>query len=1121
MVQRVLKTIAIILVLSSVSCSKSSSSGKTPPPPSLATRCSTNSECTQFNTSLTRSLCDTLFPQTLATNPADLPGTCRTQCTPGAASSPCASNEVCNPITNACEPDCLNSGGDSYCNTHIKDGTHAKCIETSNSKGYCILQGSSATCPPNMKLIDGNCKVICNSTNNPCADTTKVCNVTTSTCEVPCNFLSGDSGLNLCLTQAGTGTACSPITGICSQSCASATAVCADVLKKCYVPSTTTSGSGTCEVPCTNPDNPCPFSAAPSTAGRCTNFGTTAAQVDFCEIKCDINSISASSCPANMACIDITSGLDACKFLRCPTNQCPTNYECLTNQCVFKCVPTSTTDSTCTRPACSTDLTCQQTNPNTHCDNGRCADNTCTSNTQCASGYFCNMAITNGKCQLPVCGNGVIELNELCDEGAATPNSTCDTTHPCPTNWTCSSGACTPNIPGAGNGQNGHCSTRCDTFCAEYVTYSNNPVPGWANSNNHFYSTTINGALQNLGASNTPPTTTPFQCRNNIVGIKYPSTAGAPTTVQIDQCPCGYGIWVSNGTAPTSTNYPDNFLQFNSPMGIYGGFTGTEKSLEDRKSLYLGNVPLGQDAPSATILDGTLNRPVIALGDGSNATQKFILDGFQILNGKAGGIQTCGTTTPTPAAGGLTICKNADVTLKNLRISGNQTQGNGGGIRNLGFIKMLSNSTVSLNTAAQGGGLSHESMDNNTNIIQNVSFFGNRANVSTTASTLPPLNPVCIPGGICPTGYSCPALGGLCIPAPSCGVGNTPACPTGSTCPLNGGLCTPPLCDSGGFCTAGWTCPSNSLPGAQCIRNCTTTATTDCSYGWTCSTSGTCTPPITPTTLLPNYGGAIYAKATSPLNLYAIKFNSNSSYGHGGGIYSHAPLNIVSSLFAGNWASSAGGGIYLFKDSNSPRPANLYNLTFVDNKAYNQGGGGIFDEGTSSKIYNSLFRNNTGLYPVNNNATTNNNFAEWGGNRTTNAFNFPQNQVGAISDGVHFNVLSMGATPGSGTIMTKNSVDTCPVIGYTPKTPAICDGTQICGDAVPVSTQPTNYTLTTTCPVTATEFLNCTAPTYTLCQPKSAQGKQGTNSGQTLYPLDLAGNALPSTPYEGAYNPQP
>ncbi len=159
----------------------------------------------------------------------------------------------------------------------------------------------------------------------------------------------------------------------------------------------------------------------------------------------------------------------------------------------------------------------------------------------------------------------------------------------------------------------------------------------------------------------------------------------------------GTEIWVAEGTyKPTSETDRTATFQLENGVALYGGFAGTETSLDQRDW-----------AAHPTILSGDIG----AIGNnsdnsyhvvtpGSNAD--VILDGFTILGGNAND-----SSSPHNQGGGMYNDYESFPKLANVTLSGNSAN-RGGGIYNGTTAPTLVNVTFSGNTAESGGGMCNE-----------------------------------------------------------------------------------------------------------------------------------------------------------------------------------------------------------------------------------------------------------------------------------------------------------------------------------------------------------------------------------------------------------------------------
>ncbi|MEI8165300.1 MAG: LamG-like jellyroll fold domain-containing protein [Chloroflexales bacterium] len=221
----------------------------------------------------------------------------------------------------------------------------------------------------------------------------------------------------------------------------------------------------------------------------------------------------------------------------------------------------------------------------------------------------------------------------------------------------------------------------------------------------------------------------------------------------------GTEIWVAKGVY-----YPDegkgqtdnaaaSTFMFNAMVALYGGFSGTETSRDQRNwtaNLTVLSGDLEQNDPST---NGILTNPATIVGRNayhvvSSDVLVMVLDGVTITAGQATGTYADGSGTfsgnsASGDGGGMYISSQSSPTLSNVTFSGNSASGNGGGMYNNNSSPTLSTVTFSSNSAGSGGGLYNAS---GSPTLSNVTF---RANVVTgnggglyNASGSPPLSNV-------------------------------------------------------------------------------------------------------------------------------------------------------------------------------------------------------------------------------------------------------------------------------------------------------------------------------------------------------------------------------------------
>lgn len=1073
--------------------------------------------------------------------------TCRKVCSqPGqmGISAGCKSHEICNPITSTCQSSCTSdqdcsnlfaASGVGHCSSQTTAGycqltmnasggcqsnndlcgtwdSHLKCNQNV-SGGVCMVSSSGGSCPGGQQATGGFCEYsTCQSTcqNNyncqngyclpptcgsgPSCGTTGCCN-NSATCSCGSGSEAACVGLETCSANFAENTCSSIANASCmcgtESSCVGKGLVCSSVggQTACACNSSTglTCGAGTCQ-------NAGASGVCQCGSTKCSTGQTCSADGNSCITPAKCGGVQCGGSCVDGICITTPGGDGTCQ------TACPSGQICFQGQCASQCANTSN--------YCLTSETCSSSSGQCECGD-----------TPCSDGQICSKSSGSSKC-IQQCGDGYIENNEVCDEGLL-------------------------------NGQNGHCASDCKSLCVLQTT----------NGKNYWEATNLQTALGELTISNS---STGTNCSSStlcpvgqmcVSGSCYVSSL--PTTSQTisTTCPNGVGIWLKNGTFSSP-------VTINQSVAIYGGFAGTEKSPADRIAQNL-TTPLGQDSPSQTILQLSNNTSpnwVLNLGMSSSCVSitsqvlcsiasgctwtagspgsctgnitnspagSITVDGVQIIGN---GANYCTNQTSSTACSAVPGCTwnqsctgvalspsplvsvgiSTTALLRKVRIADNQTPAQGGGISNEGTLT-VADSMISLNQAQNGGGIVNLGTGSLT--TERVTFFGNAAigagacsqfssNAACTAVTSCFWSGSCSGGASCSsqtTAASCTATSGCswtgcgmktaptCLGTPyNCSVYSQTTCPGGSSgCSWNGSAC------------AGAPTQCNQITTqASCVNGC---------Y-W-------------PMAL----GGAIY-NTGSDLNIYASKFNANYSYGLGGAVHTASAASVVSSLFAANWASNAGGGLYL---ASATASSNLYNLTMIDNSAYNQGGGGIFDAGSGSSMVNSLFRDNKGLYPVNTN-----NYAEWVGNRGSDW----TAQLNSISSAT---TLSQTTPTSAGNKMTLTNVDLCPVMSYgynsgSGLSPSgVCDGVTtstgsglVCGSVISSSAGPSPsfnknaLSKNNTCNRTA-EFLDCTPPLYRNCSPVGLKTIPGTQLAPPVgsYSKDITG-AVNAGVYEGAYQVQ-
>lgn len=156
-------------------------------------------------------------------------------------------------------------------------------------------------------------------------------------------------------------------------------------------------------------------------------------------------------------------------------------------------------------------------------------------------------------------------------------------------------------------------------------------------------------------------------------------------------------IWIAEGTyTPLWTGRDSSFL-LDTDVALYGGFAGTETSLEERD---IAAHPTILSGDKGTVGDPSDNvYTVLYVRGGVSA----VIDGIRIEGGNA----DASLTAPAPErACGAGIYNLGSLTLRNFQISSNSASWQGGAIYNKGTL-VLEDGVISDNTASFTGGGIH------------------------------------------------------------------------------------------------------------------------------------------------------------------------------------------------------------------------------------------------------------------------------------------------------------------------------------------------------------------------------------------------------------------------------
>jgi hypothetical protein len=190
------------------------------------------------------------------------------------------------------------------------------------------------------------------------------------------------------------------------------------------------------------------------------------------------------------------------------------------------------------------------------------------------------------------------------------------------------------------------------------------------------------------------------------------ATAKKSLQAAIDVASCGDEIWVKAGVykptveADGTTDSPRDFAFYiKNRIRLYGGFAGTETSLDQRSFNTQLTTLTGDIGTVNNISDNTYHVVVIAPTDDSVGVT---IDGFRIKNGNANAssnITFNSQVIPRNNGGGI-FAVNGKHTFRNNRIFGNTASRFGGGIYANSGEHTIQNNIISTNTAnTRGGGI--------------------------------------------------------------------------------------------------------------------------------------------------------------------------------------------------------------------------------------------------------------------------------------------------------------------------------------------------------------------------------------------------------------------------------
>lgn len=178
-------------------------------------------------------------------------------------------------------------------------------------------------------------------------------------------------------------------------------------------------------------------------------------------------------------------------------------------------------------------------------------------------------------------------------------------------------------------------------------------------------------------------------------------------------------LWVAAGTYKPQGGLRDSHFTLKNGVAVYGGFTGTENSLEERKVHYNETILSGDIGTEGEMSDNCYH--VFFHDPSSELDASAILDGFFIMGGNADG-------AGDQALGAGMYNKVSSPTVRNCTFAHNSAAMYGGGMYNEEASPEVSNCTFVANSAGKDGGAMLNAPGADARIV-NTTFFENTAGV--------------------------------------------------------------------------------------------------------------------------------------------------------------------------------------------------------------------------------------------------------------------------------------------------------------------------------------------------------------------------------------------------------
>lgn len=248
-------------------------------------------------------------------------------------------------------------------------------------------------------------------------------------------------------------------------------------------------------------------------------------------------------------------------------------------------------------------------------------------------------------------------------------------------------------------------------------------------------------------------------------------------------------LWVAAGTYKPQEGMRDNHFSLKNGVEVYGGFAGTENSIDARDVMANQTILSGDIGTESDTSDNCYH--VLYHPSGSNLDSSAILDGFTITGGNADGADTQAlgggmynnSSSPTVTnctfvensaamygggmyneaaspevtnctfmnnsagadAGGMLNADAADPKVINTTFTGNTAAGHGGGMLNAYCTPTVTNCTFTGNTSGSSGGAMYNASAST--VIVNSIFWNNGTEIDDDSGATPTVSYSVIQGG--------------------------------------------------------------------------------------------------------------------------------------------------------------------------------------------------------------------------------------------------------------------------------------------------------------------------------------------------------------------------------------